>query len=62
MKCFIFLDKCSPGNKYICKNGGTCIISSKGDATCACGDKYDGPTCETGKYISSVFIFVWATY
>ena len=57
IKCFIFSDKCSPGNKYICKNGGTCVISRKGDATCVCGDEYEGSTCERGKCICPIFIF-----
>ena len=58
IKCLIFSDKCSPNDTYICKNGGTCVIRGKGDAICACSDKYEGLTCETGKCISEFFIFV----
>ena len=47
----VFLDKCSPDDKYVCKNGGTCNITETGDVKCACIKQYEGETCELGEYI-----------
>ena len=42
------VDKCSPNDKYICKNGGTCHINSRGEAECLCLPRNYGDNCQKG--------------
>ena len=42
------VDKCSPNDKYICKNGGKCHINSRGEAECLCLPRNYGDNCQKG--------------
>ncbi|XGW24491.1 hypothetical protein V3C99_006145 [Haemonchus contortus] len=45
-ECRSHISCVSTENHYLCKNGGTCVVSGEKPPTCRCSSRFTGATCE----------------
>ena len=55
-----YLDKCSPGGAFLCKNGGMCNYNdTHHEVTCLCPDFYGGEYCEMGELCFKILMNIY---